>query len=47
MSASSLVNPLPREGRCPAPEAVERFPEFFQDREDPRFLAFLFLVLEA
>ncbi|WP_067541002.1 class I SAM-dependent methyltransferase [Nocardia crassostreae] len=31
----------------PAPEAVERFPEFFQDREDPRFLAFLFLVLEA
>ncbi|GAB0104912.1 class I SAM-dependent methyltransferase [Nocardia sp. JMUB6875] len=32
---------------APAPEALERFPEFFQDREDPRFLAFLFLVLES
>ncbi|MEV0248410.1 class I SAM-dependent methyltransferase [Nocardia sp. NPDC050712] len=32
---------------APAPEAMELFPEFFQDREDPRFLAFLFLVLEA
>ncbi|GAA4923010.1 ubiquinone/menaquinone biosynthesis C-methylase UbiE [Stackebrandtia albiflava] len=31
----------------PAPEAVELFPEFFADREDPRFLAFLFFVLEA
>lgn len=35
----------------PAPEARERFPEFFADfadfadKDDPRFLAFLFLVL--
>jgi ubiquinone/menaquinone biosynthesis C-methylase UbiE len=31
----------------PAPEAIERFPDSFKDREDPRFLAFLSLVLEA
>lgn len=31
----------------PAPEAIERFPDFFKDRDDPRFLAFLFVVLEA
>ncbi len=31
----------------PSPEAFERFPDFFKDREDPRFLAFLFVVLEA
>lgn len=31
----------------PALEAIERFPDFFKDREDPRFLAFLFVVLEA
>jgi SAM-dependent methyltransferase len=29
----------------PAPEAVERFPDFFKGRDDPRFLAFLFVVL--
>lgn len=31
----------------PTPEAVAKFPDFFKDREDPRFLAFLFVVLEA
>lgn len=31
----------------PAPEALERFPDFFADKDDPRFLAFLFVVLEA
>ncbi|KXP11938.1 hypothetical protein AXK57_20415 [Tsukamurella pulmonis] len=31
---------------APSPEAVERFPDFFQGRDDPRFLAFLFVVLE-
>ncbi|MFN3865370.1 MAG: class I SAM-dependent methyltransferase [Demequina sp.] len=31
----------------PAPEAIELFPDFFKDRDDPRFLAFLFFVLEA
>ncbi|MFI9503802.1 class I SAM-dependent methyltransferase [Nocardia sp. NPDC052566] len=29
----------------PAPAALEQFPEFFEDKDDPRFLAFLFLVL--
>lgn len=31
----------------PAPEAIEQFPDFFKDRDDARFLAFLFVVLEA
>lgn len=31
----------------PSPEAVERFPDVFKDGGDPRFLAFLFVVLEA
>ncbi|RDB49100.1 class I SAM-dependent methyltransferase [Tsukamurella tyrosinosolvens] len=31
---------------APSPEAVERFPDFFKGRDDPRFLAFLFAVLE-
>lgn len=31
----------------PAPEAIEQFPDFFENRDDPRFLAFLFVVLEA
>ncbi|GAB2529786.1 class I SAM-dependent methyltransferase [Paramicrobacterium agarici] len=36
----------------PAPEAQQQFPDFFQnedspDRDDPRFLAFLFVVLQA
>lgn len=32
---------------APAPEAIAKFPDFFKDRDDPRFLAFLFVVLEA
>ncbi|WP_404287288.1 class I SAM-dependent methyltransferase [Glutamicibacter arilaitensis] len=32
---------------APSPEAIDKFPEFFKDRQDPRFLAFLFIVLEA
>ncbi|PRA04577.1 SAM-dependent methyltransferase [Arthrobacter sp. MYb229] len=32
---------------APSPEAVETFPDFFNGRQDPRFLAFLFIVLEA
>lgn len=31
----------------PAPEAIAQFPDFFKDRDDERFLAFLFVVLEA
>jgi SAM-dependent methyltransferase len=32
---------------APADSAISAFPEMFRDREDPRFLAFLFFVLEA
>jgi SAM-dependent methyltransferase len=32
---------------APAQEAIERFPDFFKNRDDPRFLAGLFVVLEA
>lgn len=31
----------------PAAEAIEKFPEAFTNRDDPRFLAYLFVVLEA
>lgn len=31
----------------PAPEAAEKFPDFFAERDDPRFLAFLYIVVEA
>ena len=32
---------------APSLEALEKFPDFFKDRIDPRFMAFLFIVLEA
>ena len=32
---------------APSADAHEKFPEFFEGREDQRFLAFLFVVLEA